>query len=298
MRRPDPIELLVGYSFGISPHSAPGALNKRIAERLAQDLSSAGNNRFVGVQWEVADALVLQGIDPNRSCDCIVPPAVPPFFCEDDIPNLNQLREVVRHQPALTHILETISLHSGWEDPLAFPNRAVSYLNRLLHDRSLFRQFQSLRLPPLKKTKSGREWRETRAIPPTTGPDMEMYQAQRINRLILESILFLPKANYIATYHVAETVLTEVCRCGLTIARVRVYGHPAHVERCRIQTVESAWKIGIRLNPSEVDVIPCGDPQMAAPENWDPDNAQEWVQSWDNWQQHEGSMPPNPPHVP
>jgi hypothetical protein len=77
---------------------------------------------------------------------------------------------------------------------------------------------------------------------------------------------------------------------GLTIARVRVYGHPAHVERCRIQTVESAWKIGIRLNPSEVDPIPCSDPQMAAPENWDPDNAQEWVQSWDDWQQHEGSM--------
>jgi hypothetical protein len=214
---------------------------------------------------------------------------VPPFFNEDDIENLDQIKSSVLEHEVLSHAVGAISLYPNLQDIFAFPNRAVSYLNRLLHDTALFRQFVSLTLPSQTKTKNGRTWVESREIPPAASPDLGIYQARRLNRLILEKVLaVLPKASYLATFHVADAILKNVCHRGLTIARVRVYGHPAHVERCRIQTLESAWKIGLRLNPSQVDVIPCGDAQLADPSNWDPDNAQEWVQSWNNWKEHEG----------
>jgi hypothetical protein len=110
-----------------------------------------------------------------------------------------------------------------------------------------------------------------------------------LNRLILENRLtVLPTGAYVATHNVADAVLKTICHRGLAVARVRVYGHPSHVGRCRVQTLESAWKFGLELAPSQVEEVPCGAADLKAPENWDSSNAQEWVRSWDNWKNHEG----------
>lgn len=288
MKRPEPIEIMIGYSFGISPTCEPGVLNERIAKRIAQDMNIIDCACFVGVQWELEDA--LQRIDPNRFRDSVV---ATPLFREDDFNDkvkLKELRDLVSKNKVLSDLLNSISLHPNLEDIFEFPNRAVSYLNRLLQDTALFRQFLGLPLDLLKKIKNGREWVESRMVPDAASPDLETYQARRLNRLILEFELkpVVPVAPYIATFHVADAVLKDVYHRGLTIGNIRVYGHPAHVERCKIQTIESAWKIGMCLDPSQVNAVTCGDHQLSAQNNWDPNNAQEWVQSWENWKQHEG----------
>jgi hypothetical protein len=288
VERPRAIELVIGYSFGISLASAPGPLNDRIARHMAQEVSLPDGNRFVGVQWELEEA--LRRIEPHHSSDCVVPPGKPPFFGEEDILCLDQLKDAVREHEALTRALEKISLHPNLQDIFRFKNRAASYLNCLLHDTALFRHFGSLPLKPLEKKKNGRTWVESRVIPPAATPDLGMYQAQRVNRLILESVTkeALKESTYVGTIDVAEAVLKAVRHRDLTIARVRVYGHPAHVKRCRVQTLESAWKFGLRLDPSRVNEMACGDSSLIAPDNWDPNNAQEWVQSWENLQEHDG----------
>lgn len=292
MERPSPIELVIGYSFGISPTSAPGLLNERIAQHIAQDSKVTNTSRFVGVQWEIEDA--LRRIAPNSSRDFVVAPVI---FQEEEIKgflakknlDLNQFKNSVLGDETLKNVIASISLHQNPEDIFAFENRTVSYLNRLLHDTTLFREFSSLKLPPLTKNKNGRRWEEIRTIPGPSSPDLGMYQAQRLNRLILESIVpVFPTTKYVGTLDVADAVLANVWRQGLTIAHINIYGHPAHVGRCRLQTLETAWKLGLRLNLSQVDVVPCGKLDLEDPETWDPDNAQEWIRSWDNWQSHEG----------
>jgi hypothetical protein len=84
MERPGAVELVIGYSFGIALTSAPGPLNERIASHIAQEVSLPDGNRFVGVQWELEEA--LRRIEPQHSSDCVVPPGKPPFFGEEDIP--------------------------------------------------------------------------------------------------------------------------------------------------------------------------------------------------------------------
>jgi hypothetical protein len=280
-----PLELLIGYSFGISRSCEPGELNERIASRLAQEAINKGGSLFVGVQWEVEDALCR--IDPRRDRDFV---AAPLLFQEMDIaPRLDELKNVVLNDQALCAALGPLCLQPNLADIFAFPNRAVSYLNRLLHDQGFYRMFGSLALDPLRKTKNGRGWTEEREVP-RAGVDLGIYQARRLNRLILESRLapLLPVARYLGTVDVADAVLRAVTDRGLSIARVRVFGHPAHVGRCRTQTLESAWKIGLNLAPAQVDAIPCGAANPALAENWDSKNGQEWVQSWENWRQHEG----------
>lgn len=290
MNEQSPIELVIGCSFGISPTCAPGALNERIASYIAKEQCEPGR-LFVGVQWEIEDALLARKATVSR--DCVV---TPPAFQETDIAldsadrvRLNELlSSAVLRDASLSQAIGEINFHRSVADVFAFPNRTVAYLNRLLQDGELFRRFDTYPLWQFKKAKGGRKWEVSRRAP-SGSAELGKYQTRCLNRLILETRLpGLRRAPYIGTIDVTDSVLKDVQRRGLAVERVRVYAHPAHVGRCRIQTLESAWKIGIELAPSSVEQIPCGDSILDAEANWDAGNGQEWVRSWENWKLHEG----------
>jgi hypothetical protein len=286
VNRPILTDLVIGFSFGILPTGAPGRLNERIATRIAEDSGVRSNDCLVGMQWELEDA--LRRINLHHRSDCVVAPS--PALTEDDIICLRDLESAVESEEHLKKAFEELNLHRSLKDVFQFKNRAVAYCNRLLSDKRLFRSFDRLQLKPLRKSKSGRDWEESRVIPPAKSPDLNTFQNQRVNRLIIETIAekAIKQAKYLGTIDVAQAVWNVVRDRNLTVAHVRVYGHPEHVLRGRIQTLESAWKLGLQLDPAQVTVIPCGDSEREAPGNWDPDNAQEWIRTWELYRQHEG----------
>lgn len=277
-------KLVIGYSFGISRTSGPGRLNETIAKRIAKELGPSHPTTFLGVQWEIEDALRKNKSKlPTNHVVASKP------FREGDIIDLEQLKSSARKlSKVLTKALGKDCLHPNLEDCFIFPSRAVIYLNLLLQNSNLFKKFQWLTLPTLKKKKNGRDWDETRDIPPKS-EKLQTYQVQRLNRLILEAALTgLQNADYMATFHVADAVLKKASDQGFTSGEVHVYGHPAHVKRCRIQTIESAWKIGLKLDQNKVIEKPCGPKKLNNQKNWDRYNAQEWIRNWKNWKEHEG----------
>jgi hypothetical protein len=283
----DPVTLVIGYSFGVSPTSEPGRLNNRIAEYIAGDFKSLQGRTFVAVQWELDDA--LQTIHKSPPRDFVVAPA--PLFREDAIDEalLGRLKSEVESHALLRESFAEINLHPNLREVFAYPNRLASYLNYFIMKRDVFRDFSSLTIRDFIKRKNNRDWIEWRQIPPASCGELAQYQAQRVNRLILQELLpDLPKASYVGTVDVADAVMKEICHRRLRIKDVRVYGHPEHVSRCMKQTLESAWKYGLNVDRTQLHEIKCGNKdQQDADENWDPENAQEWIQSWTNWAAHE-----------
>ncbi|MCP4627752.1 MAG: hypothetical protein GY850_30170 [bacterium] len=281
------LELIVGYSFGVSKSSAPGKLNERIAEEIANHIPAAGaQNYIVGVQWEICDAFERAGRQSRTLCDHVVEP---PLFGEKDIPDLGALKRQIRASsrllPAFTAIFEL-----ELEYILEFPNRAAAYLNRILRDRSFFERFLGMELPRLSKESKDKSgfWFEDRELP-NVGDEIGYYQARRLNRQILEAKLnCLPKAGYIATFHVADYILGALTQSQRRQLKcISVFGHPEHVSRCCRQTLESAWKEGIPVNQEQVVSKTWKTDSIEAPDNWDPDNSQQWIRSYEQWKRHE-----------
>lgn len=284
------LELIVGYSFGVSKSSAPGKLNERIAEEIASHIPAGGaQDCIVGVQWEICDAFERTGRQSYTLCDYVVEP---PLFGEKDIPDLSTLKEQMRASSALLQAFTEI-FELELEYILEFPNRAAAYLNRILRDRSFFERFLGMKLPRLSKESKDKSgfWFEDRELP-NVNDEINYYQAQRLNRQILEAELScLPKAGYLATFHVADHILGALTQSQRRqLNRISVFGHPEHVSRCRRQTLESAWKVGIPVNWEQVVSKTWKTDSIEADENWDPDNSQEWIRSYEQWERHEQTM--------
>jgi hypothetical protein len=291
MKRPHPIDLIIGFSFGLTSTSEPGKLNYRIAKEIRKSVGTGNDNVFVGVQWEIEDA--LRRIDPKGWSDYVVEP---PGFSEKELEPqkgnkkiLNNIKKEVTSNNDLCQILEEISPYEDINRVFDFSDRTASYLNRLLQNTAMFRHFDNQQIKDYKKKKNNKEWIEERTIPELSNPDLSIYQAQRLNRLIIENVIpSCPVAKYIGSNDVANQVLMAIVNRGLNIARILIFGHPAHVERAKNQTIESAWRLKMRMNETQIEVIPCGNPVQDAKENWDDENAQHWIRSWSNWKDHEG----------
>ncbi|MEM6803622.1 MAG: hypothetical protein AAF696_19615, partial [Bacteroidota bacterium] len=101
------------------------------------------------------------------------------------------------------------------------------------------------------------------------------YQAMRVNRLIMESILpehLLKRGKYLGVQGVVQQIFAEVE--AEYFDSIWVYGHPAHQDWCVKLCRDFLKGKKVALKGAEQDTLA----------NWDTKTAQVWCKSLENWQ--------------
>lgn len=295
--------LLIGFAYSLTPDGSPGSYNRALAESIKNDIDSGMDDAWVGMQWEIYDALEelcaerVESVPANVVSLSLV--ATPPPFSSSEIEDPNEFIAFINRSQtapiaALGHKLLNVVRSVGHSDlqNIRAPNNEVlkemlaAYLNAMLHDSFFYQSFaKDVDLQPLVRQAEDCEWREERVMP--TGDEypngLRRFQRQRVNRLIIEEIIpkdILKRGGYLSTRGVLDQIIPEIGRSGRNVTMVRVYGHPAHRPRCRRQFLEYVWNKGWPLSSDQATFG-----QMY--EFWDPNTAQEWCRSRDAWDQYE-----------
>jgi hypothetical protein len=288
-------DLLIGFSFSIWPDSSPGRCNELIAKSMRADLArvSRGSEPWVGVQWEIFDALA----DLNTTSfvaarfvpECAI--AGPSRFHPVDIRDPAGLIELLRDSrfPAVRRLAESLPLPLDAE-PRPDTAELCAALNRIVDDRWLFETFDGLvELADLdrrvERPALGFLGTEKRRLP-TRGlysNGLRKFQARRINRLLVEAIVperILARSEYLDAGQVARQVLGTLDVS--LIQSVWVYAHPHHRDWCRQQALAALRERG--WTGSDDDLQFGGDTaDWDAIHTWDADSAQVWCRSRENW---------------
>jgi len=300
--------LMIGFSFSLAPDGAPGTYNEKIAQGIREELKKANhqNGPWVGVQWEIYDAieeLDQESNDNFKAIDFIPETHVvaPPLFQAEDFKNVEAIINLIRR--GATHVLRTLRGkleelleqvgYASFDDalPLLDARKLALFLNRLLEERKFFEDFVGdVELHDLHRSGLGSLGVEKRVMPnPNSYQEgLRRFQARRVNRLIIEAIIpdpeILKRGQYLSTQGVIDQLLSQVEREEREIQYVLVYGHPEHSPRCRRQLIETAWERGWKLEVN--DVIDVYNEQQRR-WKWDPETAQMWCRSKKNWDDYE-----------
>ena len=194
-------DLLIGFSFSLWPDSSPGRCNELIAKSMRADLArvSARSQPWVGVQWEIFDALADLNTTSFAAAQFVPERAIagPSCFYRADIRDGAGLIELLRDGrfPAVRRLAESLAIALDAEPP---PDalQLCAALNRILDDRWLFETFDGfVELADLdrrvERPELGFLGTEKRRLP-TRGlyPNgLRKFQARRINRLLIEAIV-------------------------------------------------------------------------------------------------------------
>ena len=288
-------DLLIGFSFSLWPDSSPGRCNELIAKSMRADLArvSARSQPWVGVQWEIFDALADLNTTSFNAAQFVPDRAIagPSCFYRADIRDGAGLIELLRDGrfPAVRRLAESLAITRDAEPP---PDalQLCAALNRILDDRWLFETFDGLvELADLdrrvERPELGFLGTEKRRLP-TRGlyPNgLRKFQARRINRLLIEAMVpepILARGEYIDAGQVARHVLGTL---DVSLIRsVWVYAHPHHRDWCRQQTLTALRERG--WTGSDDDSQFGGDTaDWDAIHTWDADSAQVWCRSRENW---------------
>lgn len=295
--------LLIGFAYSLTPDGSPGRYNRALAESIKNDIDSGMDDAWIGMQWEIYDALEELYAERGESVPADIVPlslvATPPPFSSSEIGDPNKFVAFINRSEtapvtALRHKLVNVITSVGHTDlqNIRAPNGEIlkemvaAYLNAMLHDPFFYQSFaEEVKLQPLVRQAKDREWREERVMP--TGDDypngLRRFQRQRVNRLIIEAIIpkdILKRGGYLSTRGVLDQIIPGIGRAGRDVTTVRVYGHPAHRPRCRRQFLEYVWNKGWPLSSDQVTFGHMN-------EFWDPNTAQEWCRSRDAWNQYE-----------
>jgi hypothetical protein len=289
-------DLMIGFSFSVWPDSSPGRCNEWIAKSMRGDLarSSAGSHPWVGVQWEIFDALEDLNTFSFAAARFVPERAIagPPCFYPSDIRDGAGFVDLLREGklPAVRTLAESLKTTLDAQTP---PDSAelCAGLNRLIDDRQLFEAFDGLveltdldrrvERPELSFLGTEKRRLPTRGLYPK---GLRKFQARRVNRLLIEAIVpegILARGGYLDAGQVARHVLGTL---DVPLIRsVWVYAHPCHRDWCRQETLvalrERGWTGGD-------DSLQFGDDaaNWDATHTWDADSAQVWCRSQKNWE--------------
>ena len=229
----------------------------------------------VGMQWEIFDA--LKESEPRFATDDI--PAAPPFKpvpMEDSNGLKNELSLLATSQfPPKRRLAELIAERLTGGSFEAVPTEIDVVLEAIWGDRKWWANFVGLiDFEDLRRPEKDLLGLEKRCMPfardyRDSGGMLRQYQAMRVNRLIVETILpprVFPRAEYLNTRKVAEFVKS---RYGTGFETIVAYAHPQHFEWCSKNV-----KAVLGVEPLQGWV---GD------EIWDPLSAQVWTRSAGNY---------------
>ena len=274
------LPLWIGFSYAIREDGSPGNCNHEIARRIAAE--PADQEPLVVLQWEIVDALPEAFVPVP---DVVAPPAFEAAQILDLSGILRRLREGTR--PAERVLSGRLSSRYSNESELA------QGLNALLDDRRLYEAFVGfVELNDLRRWSDGPNARpkleflglEKRRLPdPAEYPHgLRRFQAQRVNRLIMEAILpecVLARGRYLGVGGVIDQAQGRVS--ANEIGRVVVFGHPHHQDWCRRQTLAGLRSRG--WTGTESDVVIGGPGPWPVESLWDIRSAQVWCRTPENW---------------
>ena len=289
--------LLLGFSFSLTPDGSPGSYNEQIARGLRADLQKVVkggvSEPWIGVQWEVYDAVVGHDDADGVTLAKYIPNdhiAAPPKFRLDDFGHPDTLVKTLvsgRTSPLreLSEQLECFGCDLSKSDLDAA--ELVSCLNNLLDDRDGFvRYVETVKLHDLDRKLALLAERRTLPVSAAYPSGLRQFQANRINRLIIESIYpdeaVLKRGQYLSTQGVLDLLLSQLKQDKPDIRHIFIYGHPVHSQRCRLQTIKSLRAHGWKISASDVHDVNGGQNWK-----WDMETAQEWCRSQDNWNEYE-----------
>jgi len=288
-------DLMIGFSFSVWPDSSPGRCNEWIAKSMRADLAQVvpGSQPWVGVQWEVYDALADLNTFRLVAAQFVPEHAIagPACFYRADIRDDRGLLELLRDGrfPAVRRLAEALKIALDTQ-PAPDSGHLCAALNGIVDDRWLFEAFDRLveladldrRLESPELSFLGTEKRRL----PTKGlypQGLRRFQARRVNRLLIEAIVpeqILARGEYLDTGQVARHVLGTL---DVSLIRaVWVYAHPHHRDRCRQTTLTALRERGWTGNDDDLQFG--GDADWDATHMWDADSAQVWCRSRENWE--------------
>lgn len=297
--------LLIGFAFSLTPDGSPGKYNQAIAERIKQDITNSEANTWVSMQWEIYDALIDLYQEEGSPLPFILTDkslvATPPLFAPDDIVALDTFVSSIYSNTSLPWSklrdhLAAVAQSIGYKDLGAVLTlnddlkrwALAAQLNALLRERQFYKEFVgTVKLIPLSRKGQHGDWNEERVMPDLAearyADGLRRFQAQRINRLIIEAIVpesQLRRGRYLSTRGVLDQVIGEIGGSGRDLSQVRIYGHPAHSPRCRRQFLEYIWNHGWLLDPQHVVID-------GLKKFWDDGTAQDWCKSPEAWEKYE-----------
>jgi hypothetical protein len=281
------------FAYSMAPDSSPG-YNLQPAARRQADFWKLpdGVKTLDGVQWEGADA---DGLNKNARYLCPTAHVIcPPRFTASDIPSPEKFLEYLSRDSRGAILMNSLRQqsemlgHSEWREPLLDSHRLAAHLNGLARDREWYVRFNELPGFQLTDLHRGELGTEHRVMPKGPGP-LGRFQAQRVNRLIIESVCpdetLLKRFVYITTNNGLDHLLAAARSEQREIEHVILYTHPAHYPRARWQFLERAWGAGWDISATEV--------YEGAPNDgswdplWWPQAAQSWCRSYEAWLAYE-----------
>lgn len=288
--------IILAFSYSLTHDGSPGPYNEQIAQSIRTALRTAWATHktipWTGMQWEIHDAMADQDEWDSFKPARFVPKshvASPPTFKRKEIKDTSAFIYVLTEKH--TQAARTLAKHltrAGWH-ARANSTKFISFLNKVLDDRTVFRDYLgTLEIHDLHRIQLGAVGSEKRSLPSSSDyPNgLRAFQARRINRLIIESIVpnesILERGEYLSTRGVLKLLLPRVKRDVPSVKYVYVFGHPAHSPRCRSQTIAALKDHCIKIDDANVVDVHKG-------QQWprDPSTAQVWCRSDDNWKDYE-----------
>lgn len=312
--------LMIGFSYSLDADGSYGWYNELIANKMAEDIScatTANFNPWVGVQWEIYDAISTR----NSSILKMIPRchvAQPPSFTEDDICNPEKVdswlarRKNAAGNWAIDMLRDALEINKKYFPKLPananekeYKAWLAAWLNTILEDDNLWRKIANARI---QLSDGIRILRDTFTVVeerkmPDSKATLTMFQRRRVNRLMIDTLCnveeaYLRAMPYLSTQGVLNELLQKVENEGREIIRVRIYGNPVHVERCAKQFFRTASQRKWPISRSNIYVVMVtnkpDDPNdcwnnakrylwEVNSNNWKEKTAQEWCRSLESW---------------
>ena len=283
--------VILGFSFSLEEDGSPGVYNFEIADRIKRHIMTFSKPPLVLTQWEIYDALTDLEDDQFdiRQFGGKELTVSPPSFHPEEIENSQMFIDFLKKGklPSEKILWKKLNTIFSGNHSLLVEENLIEHLNRLLVDPFLFSAFTNvLELPDLRRwvdppnprPELGYLGLEKRCLPDfATYPDgLRFFQAQRINRLIIETIIpetILKRGEYLGVGGVLNQAMKSID--PLNVNEIYVYGHPAHQHWCLLQTKK---RLGAYSHIQTFHGLP-GKESIT----WNRQAAQLWCRSEANW---------------
>lgn len=353
--------LVLGFAYSLNPDSSPGLYNQILAQRIINDWEEPKGQVWIGVQWEIADAMedpelskklkAMDGIDAlkaklelSQGRQKSMPEkihVVPPFGPilpktdrgEDNL-NWKAFRQLLLDSlnptgdPAVKVLAKAIAWRAqqivsvpanvagnvnsaaisdkeaiqAIQEVITGPEILAAYLNDIItNERGWYKSFWDgetalVELHGRQRDGFGPVGYECRELPamPAKGEQLGKYQAERVNRLIIDAICpdrsILPAPAYLSTRGVLKHLFREMDD-PRSFDHIFIYASPVHSGRCERQFLQFAHEQGWIVTSSQVTKIYYSpDNEMeACGWKWDPGTAQVWCRSKAAWEAYEAN---------
>jgi len=288
--------LLIGFSYTLWADGSPGLCNRQIAREIKESLRLClpDVKPCLAVQWEIFDALEEMNDDIFKVSEFSPIVAEPPRFEPAEIKDATAFVDALNKgsPPAVRILRQELEAAPGWMLTQKAPDsdNMANMLNFILDDRRFYEPFERpLDLYDLDRSAQRPELGllglEKRKIPKARDyPNgLRRFQAQRINRLIVEAIVpdrILTRGIYLNVKQVVQHVLRQTA--DRPVGHVFIFGHPRHRDWCRKMTIQTLSAQRPQVVEDRVHFGGTG--VWNAQDLWDADSAQVWCRSEENWE--------------